>query len=267
MNIIGKPRPPRRRPRQGHRPDQVRRRPDAAADGCTASCCARRVPHARIVRDRRRRARWRIPGVHLVLTGARLPDPVRHPAGQPGRARALPSTRVRFVGDPVAAVVARDEETAFEALRSDRRRVRAAAHLSPIRGEPRARRAAHPRLRRRRQHPQGRVAASSATSTRRFADADHVFEDSFFFEGNTHLPIEQHAAVAAQGSRRQARRSGRATQTPHYVHRALAKALAHAGGAHPRHRHAERRRLRRQERSVQPRDRRRQGGAAHSAGR
>ena len=36
------------------------------------------------------------------------------------------------------------------------------------------------------------------------ADADHVFEDLFFFEGNTHLPIEQHAAVAASRRRRQA---------------------------------------------------------------
>ncbi len=27
--------------------------------------------------------------------------------------------------------------------------------------------------------------------------SDHVFEDLFFFEGNTHLPLEQHASVAA----------------------------------------------------------------------
>ena len=47
----------------------------------------------------------------------------------------------------------------------------------------------------------------------------------FFYEGSTHLPIEQHAAVAAKDP------DGKlvlwsATQTPHYVHRALAKALA-----------------------------------------
>ena len=58
------------------------------------------------------------------------------------------------------------------------------------------------------------------------AGADHVFDDVFFFEGNTHLPIEQHAAVAAEGSRRQARRLVSSTQTPHYLHRALAKVLA-----------------------------------------
>jgi CO/xanthine dehydrogenase Mo-binding subunit len=57
-----------------------------------------------------------------------------------------------------------------------------------------------------------------------FADADRVFEDTFFYQGNTHLPIEQHAAVAAKDP------DGKlvlwsSTQTPHYVHRALAKTL------------------------------------------
>ena len=49
-------------------------------------------------------------------------------------------------------------------------------------------------------------------------------EDTFFYEGNTHLPMEQHAAVAHFDS------DGKitlwsSTQTPHYVHRALAKVL------------------------------------------
>ena len=62
-------------------------------------------------------------------------------------------------------------------------------------------------------------------SIRRIAGADHVFDDVFFFEGNTHLPIEQHATVALKDP------DGKlvvysSTQTPHYLHRALAKALA-----------------------------------------
>ena len=57
-----------------------------------------------------------------------------------------------------------------------------------------------------------------------FAEADHIREDVFFYEGNTHLPLEQHAAVARY------RADGKltmwsSTQTPHYVHRALAKVL------------------------------------------
>ena len=57
-----------------------------------------------------------------------------------------------------------------------------------------------------------------------FARADRVYEDLFFYEGNTHLPMEQHAAVADFDP------DGKltlwtSTQTPHYVHRALAKVL------------------------------------------
>src|SRR5262249_60856359 len=56
-------------------------------------------------------------------------------------------------------------------------------------------------------------------------EASHlVREDVFFFEGNNHLPMEQHAAVAHWAA------DGKltlwsSTQTPHYVHRVLAKVL------------------------------------------
>ncbi len=56
------------------------------------------------------------------------------------------------------------------------------------------------------------------------ARADHVFEDVFFYQGNTHLPIEQHASVAAvDGEGKLTLWSS--TQVPHYIHRALAHAL------------------------------------------
>src|SRR6476619_4938164 len=72
------------------------------------------VPHARIVRVDASRARAH-PGVHLVLTGADFPIPYGIlPVSQDEHALAI--DRVRFVGDPVAAVVARDELTAFEAM-------------------------------------------------------------------------------------------------------------------------------------------------------
>ncbi|MGH7699566.1 MAG: molybdopterin cofactor-binding domain-containing protein, partial [Gemmatimonadales bacterium] len=58
-----------------------------------------------------------------------------------------------------------------------------------------------------------------------FAAADDVFEDLFFFGGNTHLPMEQHAALA-QWSPDGKLTLWSSTQTPHYVHRALAKVLA-----------------------------------------
>jgi 4-hydroxybenzoyl-CoA reductase alpha subunit len=68
------------------------------------------------------------------------------------------------------------------------------------------------------------VALQFGDVDRAFEQADLVREDVFFFEGNNHLPMEQHAAVAQWGS------DGRltlwsSTQTPHYVHRLLAKTL------------------------------------------
>jgi CO/xanthine dehydrogenase Mo-binding subunit len=65
-----------------------------------------------------------------------------------------------------------------------------------------------------------------------FAGSYLVREDVFFFEGNTHLPMEQHAAIAHFGP------DGKltlwsSTQTPHYVHRLLTKILD-MPGAHIR---------------------------------
>ncbi len=57
-----------------------------------------------------------------------------------------------------------------------------------------------------------------------FAEADLIREDTFFYEGNTHLPMEQHAAVAYFDPIKKLTLWS-STQTPHYVHRALAKVL------------------------------------------
>src|SRR5262245_6174019 len=72
------------------------------------------LPHARIVSVDTAKAE-RIDGVHLVLTGDVFPIaygilPVSHDE------HALCRDKVRFVGDPVAAVIARDEVTAEHAV-------------------------------------------------------------------------------------------------------------------------------------------------------
>src|SRR5882762_6281782 len=72
------------------------------------------LPHARVVRVDVSRALAH-PGVYLALTGEDFPIPYGIlPVSQDEHALAI--DRVRFVGDPVAAVIARDELTAFEAL-------------------------------------------------------------------------------------------------------------------------------------------------------
>jgi 4-hydroxybenzoyl-CoA reductase subunit alpha len=180
------------------------------------------VPHAEIVRIDTSRALAH-PGVHLVLTGKDFPIPYGIlPVSQDEHALAV--DRVRFVGDPVAAIVARDELTAFEAL--DLVDVEYAP-LSTIATPEEGLLPATPPI-----HAYGDAGNIHKIVSLGFGDidaalgaADHVFEDTFFYQGNTHLPIEQHAALAARDP------EGKlvlwsATQTPHYVHRALAKALA-----------------------------------------
>ena len=71
-------------------------------------------PHARIVSIDTSRA-GALDGVLLVLTGADLPIAFGIlPVSQDEE--ALCGERVRFVGDPVAAVIAREEATAADAL-------------------------------------------------------------------------------------------------------------------------------------------------------
>jgi 4-hydroxybenzoyl-CoA reductase subunit alpha len=157
-----------------------------------------------------------------VLTGSDFPIPYGIlPVSQDEHALAI--ERVRFVGDPVAAVIARDELTAFEALdlidvEYEPLRTFSTVEDSLEHDDPRI-------------HTYGDrgnihkvVSLGFGNVEQAFADSDLVFEDTFFYQGNTHLPIEQHAAVAAKDP------DGKlvlwsSTQTPHYVHRALAKAL------------------------------------------
>ena len=179
------------------------------------------MPHARIRRIDVSRALAH-PGVYLALTGRDFPTTYGIlPVSQDENALAV--DHVRFVGDPVAAIVARDELTAFEALdlvEVDYEPLRTFADPEDSLAYP------EPRI-----HDYGDagnihkiVSLQFGDIDRALGDADEVFEDTFFYQGNTHLPIEQHAAVAAKDP------DGKlvlwsSTQTPHYVHRALARAL------------------------------------------
>jgi 4-hydroxybenzoyl-CoA reductase alpha subunit len=179
------------------------------------------LPHAVIESIDTSKAR-EYPGVHLVLTGKDFPVtfgilPVTQDE------YPLAPERVRYVGDPVAAVIAKDEQTAFEAL--DLIEVKY-TQLKTIADPEEALATAEPRI-----HAYGDQGNIHRLQAYEFGDvgealarADHVFEDVFFYQGNTHLPIEQHASVAAlDGEGKLTLWSS--TQVPHYIHRALANAL------------------------------------------
>jgi 4-hydroxybenzoyl-CoA reductase subunit alpha len=178
-------------------------------------------PHARIRNIDVSRALAH-PGVYLILTGKDLPIEYGIlPVSQDEQALCV--DHVRHVGDPVAAVIAREELTAFEAL--DLIDVDYEI-LTTISNPEEALATPEPRI-----HNYGeegnihkRVALEFGDVEKSFAEADEIFEDTFFYQGSTHLPIEQHAAVAVKDP------DGKltiwsSTQTPHYLHRALAKVL------------------------------------------
>jgi 4-hydroxybenzoyl-CoA reductase alpha subunit len=163
-----------------------------------------------------------MPGVKLVLTGKDTPVtygilPVsqdEHPLAQ---------ELVRHVGDPVAAVIADSEEqaqAACEAIEVDYE------VLTTISSAEQAITTPEPQIHAYAQegNTHKRVALEFGDVDEALANAEHVFEDTFFYEGNTHLPIEQHASLADVD------KDGNlaiwsSTQTPHYLHRAIAKAL------------------------------------------
>ncbi|HYK12294.1 MAG TPA: molybdopterin cofactor-binding domain-containing protein [Gemmatimonadales bacterium] len=178
-------------------------------------------PHARIVSIDTAKA-LAMDGVKAVLTGKDTPIPFGIlPVSQDEH--ALCPDHVRFVGDPVAAVAATSEETATAAL--DLIDVQYEL-LASISSPEDAVATPEPRI-----HEYGDSGNLHKLINLEFGDveegfeeADHVREDMFFFEGNTHLPMEQHACLAEWSA------DGKvtlwsSTQTPHYVHRALAKVL------------------------------------------
>ncbi|HEX6306449.1 MAG TPA: molybdopterin cofactor-binding domain-containing protein [Anaerolineales bacterium] len=162
------------------------------------------------------------PGVVAAITGKDIPIKFGIlPVSQDEEALCL--DKVRMVGDPVAAVAAMDEESAEDALEDiiveyeplpALMSIEEALDLEDVQIHEYAEKG----------NIHKHVALEFGDIAQGFSQADHIREDIFYYEGNTHLPIEQHAAVAQYGA------DGRltlwsSTQTPHYVHRALAQVL------------------------------------------
>ncbi|MFN2531897.1 MAG: xanthine dehydrogenase family protein molybdopterin-binding subunit [Pyrinomonadaceae bacterium] len=179
------------------------------------------VPHALIKRiDVSKAASLR--GVVAILTGRDLPIPYGIlPVSQDEHALCI--DKVRFIGDPVAAVAAIDEDVAFDAINLIEVEYDPLHAISSI---EEAVMIEEPRI-----HDYGdggnvhkKVCLEFGDVDEGFAEADLIRDDMFFYEGNTHLPMEQHAAVADFDADKKLTLWS-STQTPHYVHRALAKVL------------------------------------------
>ena len=178
--------------------------------------------HARIVRIDLSRAAAH-PGVVAACTGADMPEKIGiMPSTQDETALAV--DKVRYVGEPVAAIAALDEDTAFDALSLIDVEYEP---LEPILSIDEALTRSDVRVHE--ESPQRanvfkEVHLEFGDLDGGFAGADHTRDDWFFFEGNTHAPIEQHSAVASFDP------DGKltlwtSTQVPHYLHRELEKVL------------------------------------------
>jgi 4-hydroxybenzoyl-CoA reductase subunit alpha len=180
-----------------------------------------RVPHARIVRIDTAAAAA-MPGVVGVLTGEAFPIPFGIlPVSQDEH--ALARDKVRYVGDPVAAVAALTEEQAHAACRAIEVEYEELTTISNVHEA-----LAHPEPRIHEYGEEGnlhkKVSMVFGDLDAGFDAAELVLDDQYFYEGNTHLPMEQHATLAIPEDRGRVTIHS-STQTPHYLHKAAAKVL------------------------------------------
>lgn len=184
-------------------------------------------PHARILALDARRA-LELPGVLAVLTGEDLPRKFGIlPSSQDEY--ALAGDKVRYVGDPVAAVAALDPDTLDEALKLIHVEYEVLPALMSIDEA-----LEHPEVKINDEARIGNihkaVSYEFGDMEAGFAQADYVREDWFYYEGNNHAPLEEHACVANWEPNPSDPIGGKltlwsSTQTPHYVHRELSKVL------------------------------------------
>jgi 4-hydroxybenzoyl-CoA reductase subunit alpha len=179
-------------------------------------------PHARILRIDTSRAEA-LPGVYAVVAGEEVPE--RYgimPSSQDETAFAI--DRTRYMGEAIAAVAAVDELTAekacdlievlYEPLTAVMSIDDALNPSFPTIHEDQSETAnIHKEV-----HLEfGEVDAG-------FAQADLIQHDEFFFEGNTHAPMENHAVVGWYEPHGKLT-VWSSTQTPHYLHRELSRAI------------------------------------------
>jgi len=180
-------------------------------------------PHARILSLDSSRA-LKLDGVYAVITGQDMPEKFGIlPSTQDEE--ALVTDKARYVGDPVAAVAAATEGLAEKALTHIDVEYEV---LKPILTIEDALNATEKSERihawNRHANIQKAVSFEFGEVEKAFADSDHIFEDTYFYQGNTHLPMEQYCAVGFYGPDDKLT-VWSSTQTPHYLHRALAKVL------------------------------------------
>ena len=194
--------------------------------------------HAKILRSPHAHARIRaidasaalaIPGVHAVITGRDMPIAYGVIPWTPDE-HALALSKVRFIGDEVAAVAALDEDTANRALKAMRVEYEPLhAFLEPEEAlatpEPQIHeQSPEQKKKEHRGNVSKHVRLEFGDVDSALAAADVVVEDDYEFHGTTHTPIEPHCALA-QYAADGVLTVWSSTQITHYVQKALARVL------------------------------------------
>ena len=179
------------------------------------------LPHA-VIRGIDTRAARQIPGVHAVITG----DDCDVPYGVIPIAQnefPLARERVRYRGEPVAAVAAVDEPTARAALAA------IVLDLEPLPALFDAKAALAPDAVRLHENKPGNVEREVdhvfGDVESGFAQAALVREERFHYAEVTHAMMEPNAALAEWDAERGRLTLRSVTQVPYYVHLALARCL------------------------------------------
>ncbi|MBU2497740.1 MAG: xanthine dehydrogenase family protein molybdopterin-binding subunit [Proteobacteria bacterium] len=179
------------------------------------------LPHAKVLNVDASRA-LAFPGVKAVVSGKDVPGERYGSFASRRDQTGLARDKVRYIGDPVAAVAAVDEETALEAL--DLIAVEY-EELPAVFDAEEAMKEGAPLIH------EGRERNICAYRTLHFGDveagfrkADHVREDRFISQGLSHGVLEARAAVASWNI------SGKltvwtSTQSPYWVRRDLSLVL------------------------------------------
>ena len=164
----------------------------------------------------------KLPGVIAIVTG----EDCAHPYGVlPISENEFPMARgrVRYIGEPVAAVAAVDDATAARAIKLIRMEVR---ELPAYFTAAAAREAGATLLHDNRAGNLERAVHSEFGDTAAgFVQADLVREDTFHCAEVTHVPIETNAAMAAYDPERDQLTFHSVTQVPYYVHLSLARCM------------------------------------------
>jgi len=201
------------------------------AAGYTDDLALPRMLHCKLVRSPHAHARIAaidtsraeaLQGVHAVLVGSELPTPYGVIPWTPDE-HALALHKVRYVGDPVAAVAAESEDVANEACR----RIDVQYEVLPALVDPEeALRRGDVKIHDDNKHGNvtKRVQLAFGDVDAALAEAPLVIEGHYRFHGSAHAPIEPHCAVAVVDGKGLLT-VWSATQVPHYLQRELSKVL------------------------------------------